>query len=93
MWGYPEIYNDLVKPLYTIEKSIASGKILMIYSSSSIWAEYKFQDSFKYLKSQSLFLIIGIILMLIISKYDYDKYKSKANLILGVCFLLLILVL
>ena len=34
MWGYPEIYNDLVKPLYTIEKSIASGKILMIYSSS-----------------------------------------------------------
>ncbi|MBQ7140239.1 MAG: stage V sporulation protein E [Bacilli bacterium] len=67
--------------------------VLMIYSSSSIWAEYKFQDSFKYLKSQSLFLIVGIVLMLIISKFDYNKYKSKANLILGVCFLLLILVL
>ena len=32
---------------------------LMIYSSSYIWAEYKFNDAFKYLKHQSIFLIIG----------------------------------
>ena len=67
--------------------------VLMIYSSSSIWAEYKFGDSFKYLKNQSLFLIIGIVLMITVSKIDYKKYKSKANLILGICFILLVLVL
>ncbi len=67
--------------------------VLMIYSSSSIWAEYKFGDSFKYLKNQSLFLIIGIVLMITVSKIDYKKYKSKANLILGICFVLLVLVL
>ena len=35
--------------------------ILMIYSSSYIWAEYKFNDSFKYLKLQSLFFFIGLL--------------------------------
>lgn len=67
--------------------------VLMIYSSSSIWAEYKFGDSLKYLKNQSLFLIIGIVLMNIVSKINYKKYKEKSNLILGICFILLILVL
>lgn len=66
--------------------------VMMIYSSSNIWAEYKFNDSFKYLKLQSIFLIIGIILMIIISKIPYSYYKDKANVILLVCFLLLILV-
>ena len=67
--------------------------VLMIYSSSSIWAEYKFNDPFRYLKMQSIFLIIGIILMFIITKIPYTYYKDKANIILLVCFLLLILVL
>jgi len=66
--------------------------VLMIYSSSNVWAEYKFGDSFKYLKSQLLFLIIGAVLMLVVSNIDYKKYKSRANIILGICFLLLILV-
>jgi len=66
--------------------------VVMIYSSSSVWAEYKFGDSFKYLKSQSLFLIVGIVLMIIVSKYNYKQYKKHANIILGVCFILLILV-
>ena len=45
--------------------------VIMIYSSSSIWAEYKFNDAFRYLKMQGLFLIIGIVLMIIISKIPF----------------------
>lgn len=67
--------------------------VIMIYSASSIWAEYKFHDSLKYVKQQGLFLIIGIFIMLFLSKIDVKIYKKKANLILGVCFLLLVLVL
>ena len=67
--------------------------ILMIYSSSSIWAEYKFNDSFKYLKSQSLFFFISLFLLNIVSKVDYKKYMKKANFFLMICFFLLILVL
>ena len=66
--------------------------ILMIYSASSVWSEYKFADEFRYLKLQGLYFIIGMIMLYIVSKVDYRKYLKKANIILGICFLLLILV-
>ena len=65
----------------------------MIYSSSCIWSEYKFHDPYKYLKSQSIFLIIGYIIMYIISKYPYQNYKKLSNIIFGICFTMLVLVL
>lgn len=67
--------------------------ILMIYSSSSIWADYKFHDSFHYVKYQGVFFIVGIILMLLVSKISYHVYYKYANVILTVSFILLILVL
>lgn len=67
--------------------------IVMIYSASSIWAEFKFHDAFKYVKQQSFFFIVGIIVMLISSKIDLDFIKKKANLILIGCLILLALVL
>lgn len=66
--------------------------LIMIYSSSYIWAEYKYGDSLKYFKNQGLFLIIGIILMMIVSKIDYGIYFKKANIILFICMILLVLV-
>lgn len=67
--------------------------IIMIYSSSYVWAEYKFDDPLKYFKAQSLFFTIGFILMIIVSKIPYKYYFNKANIILVVCFVLLVLVL
>lgn len=67
--------------------------LLMIYSSSNIWAEYKYNDPYKYLKSQAIFLIIGYILMIIISKFPYQNYKKLANIIFLTCNIMLILVL
>lgn len=67
--------------------------LIMIYSASSIWAEYKFNDSFHYLKFQAIFLVVGVFLMFFTSKIDYNIYYEKANIILLVCFILLILVL
>ena len=67
--------------------------VLMIYSASYIWAEYKYGDALKYVKNQGLFFIVGIILMIIISKIDYKIYLKKSNLILLTCLILLVLVL
>ena len=67
--------------------------IVMIYSASYIWAEYKYNDAFKFVKNQGLFLIIGIILMILISKVNYNIYKDKAKVILISCIVLLVLVL
>ena len=66
---------------------------LMIYSASYVWAEYKFSDPYKYLKSQCIFLIIGYIIMILVSKFPYQNYKKLSNIIFGICFIMLILVL
>ena len=65
----------------------------MIYSASSIWSGYKYNDEFRFLKMQSFFFIIGLILMIFVSKIDFIKYKENANKILLICFIFLILVL
>ena len=65
----------------------------MIYSSSNIWAKYKYNDPFKYIKNQGLFLMIGIITMYKISKIDYRKYYKYSNKIFAICFSLIVLVL
>lgn len=67
--------------------------IIMIYSASSVWAEYKFNDQFHYVIMQGIFFIIGIILMFVVSNIPYKLYLEKSNLILLACFILLILVL
>lgn len=66
--------------------------ILMIFSSSYVWAEYKFNDPLKYVKHQSLFFLIGIILMFLVIKLDYRKLLEKSNIILIISLILLILV-
>jgi len=67
--------------------------LLMIYSASYVWAEYKFNDPYKFLKTQAIFLFIGYVIMLVVANIDYRKYFNRSNLIFGICFLLLILVL
>lgn len=67
--------------------------LLMIYSSSSIWAEYKFNDPYKYLKTQGIFLIVGYFIIYIVSKISYQIYQKYSNIILITCIILLILVL
>ena len=67
--------------------------LLMIYSSSHIWAEYKYDDALKYLKNQSLFFLIGITLMYAVSKINYHNYYKYSKYIIIFCIILLILVL
>jgi cell division protein FtsW len=72
---------------------LATFGLVMIYSSSYVWAEYKFDNPFKYVLNQGIFLVIGVVLMSLISKIDYNFYKKHVNTILLGCFILLILVL
>lgn len=80
-------------PLFISITVLSLFGLLMVYSSSYIWAEYKYNDPYKYLKSQGLFLILGIITMLIVSKIDYKKYYKYSSKIFSACFILIILVL
>ncbi len=85
--------KSIDKVLFVTVIVISLFGLLMIYSSSSIWAEYKFDDAFYYLRMQSIYLAIGIVIMLVVSKIDYKIYYDKANLLLIGTIVLLILVL
>lgn len=65
----------------------------MIYSSSSIWSNYKFGNSFHYVIYQGIFVMISIPLIIILSKIDYHVYYKLSTKMLIISLVLLILVL
>lgn len=67
--------------------------IVMIYSSSSIWAEYKTGSKYFYLIRQSLFFIVAIIVYFIVSRIDFNLLKKYSNHLFIISFILLIVVL
>lgn len=71
-----DMMKKLDKTLFICVTFLCFFGLLMVYSSSSIWADYKFGDSFHYLKYQFIFFIIGFFLMIIVSKIDVSIYYS-----------------
>lgn len=80
-------------PLFISTILLSVFGVIMIYSASYIWAEYKYNNPYKYVINQGIFMIIGIILMIIISKIDYKIYEKYSNKLLFGCLILLVLVL
>lgn len=67
--------------------------IIMIYSASYIWAEYKFNDPFKFARSQAIFFFLSLGILFFLRRISPRLYYEKANIILLLCFILLVLVL
>ncbi|MBB6443745.1 stage V sporulation protein E [Bacillus benzoevorans] len=82
---------DMILMLLTF--SLLAIGLIMVYSASAIWAEYKFDDSFFFAKRQMLFAGVGIIAMFFIMNIDYWTWKTWAKMLLIICFVLLVLVL
>ncbi|MGM7684264.1 stage V sporulation protein E [Cytobacillus sp. Hm23] len=82
---------DFILILVTL--SLLAVGLIMVYSASAIWAEYKFNDSFFFAKRQLLFAGIGVIAMFFLMSIDYWTWRTWAKVILIFCFLLLIVVL
>ncbi|KAB8138652.1 stage V sporulation protein E [Gracilibacillus oryzae] len=66
---------------------------LMVYSASYIWAEYKFDDSFYFLKRQLLFAGVGVVAMFIVANVPYFQWIKYRKWIFIGCIVLLIAVL
>lgn len=67
--------------------------IFMVYSSSNVWALYKYGDSFFFVKRQLLFMVVGLTLMMLIAYIPYRYWIKHIHIIIISCFLLLIIVL
>lgn len=81
------------KKITSVVLIIVSIGLLMVYSASNIWAQYKFNDSLYYIKRQALFAIIGVIGMFVVSNIDYHLYQKHYKKLLYGTLLLLVLVL
>lgn len=81
------------KKLLFMVLSITAIGLMMVYSASHIWAQYKFDDSCYFIKRQMIFVGIGLVSMFVFSKIDYHLYQKYCIKILLVSFLLMILVL
>ncbi len=66
--------------------------VVMVYSASSIMAEKKFHDSFFFLKRQTVFAMLGFIVMYVAMRTDYHLWHKAAVPILLVCLVSLVLV-
>jgi len=67
--------------------------LVMVLSASSPWALAESGKSYSYVKTQGFSAILGLILMYIISKIDYKKYKNLDKIAYVVSVLILIAVL
>lgn len=67
--------------------------LVMVYSASHIWAEYKYGDAHFFVKRQLLFAVVGVVVMLVITYIPYFFWRKYLWVILFSCFTLLVLVL
>ncbi|MFA5093063.1 MAG: putative lipid II flippase FtsW [Candidatus Omnitrophota bacterium] len=79
--------------LLTISILLICVGVIMIYSSSSIYAWEKYGDSFYFLKRHLFFLLAGMFLTFLAMLIDYRLIRKYARLILWIAFALLVLVL
>ena len=78
--------------LFTITMVLICVGIVMIYSSSSIYAWERYKDSFFFLKRHIVFLFIGALLAFWVMCIDYRKLSVISKPLLAIAFFLLLLV-
>ncbi|MGX8834573.1 putative lipid II flippase FtsW [Amedibacillus sp. YH-ame6] len=67
--------------------------IIMVGSSSRVWAAAKFDDSRYFMSRQAIFALIGLFVMFVASKVSLLKIRKHCKLIFILCVVALILVL
>lgn len=60
-------------PFFAITIALLTIGLIMLFSASYPYALQKFGDSYYYFKRQLIFAIVGVVVMLIVSKLNYRK--------------------
>ncbi|MDY4976387.1 MAG: putative lipid II flippase FtsW [Clostridia bacterium] len=79
--------------LFTLLVILLSFGLIMVFSASSINAFYEYGNSYHYLLSQGRWVIIGFVVMMFFSRYDYHKLAKQSPLLVAGTIVLLLLVL
>lgn len=87
-------WKDLDFSLLTLILILLALGLLMVFSASSYYAMYRFGDKYLFVAKQAVFAIVGVILMLVVSRIDYHFIGkiSPALAMLGILLLALVLI-
>src|SRR3990167_1592144 len=67
--------------------------LIMVFSTSSILAQERYDDAYYFIKKQIIYVVLGLGLLVTLMNIDYHSFKKPVYLLLGIAFILLILVL
>lgn len=79
--------------IFSIVAVLVSVGVVMIYSTSAIYAYSNMNDSLYFLKRHLVYLVIGLVLMLIAMSVDMKRIKALSKPMMMVSMALLVLVL
>ena len=66
--------------------------LVMLYSASAYTSAIRYGDGMYFLKRQVAFVLLGLIIMYVVSKFDYHIYAKLSYLIFGASIFLMALV-
>ena len=66
--------------------------MLMIYSASSYSSDVLYGDAFHFVKKQIFGFLLGVVLFIVASRFDYHKYYKLRWWIISISVILLVLV-
>lgn len=80
-------------PLAIIVSTMVVFGLVMVFSASSASALYRHGDSFEFIRKQTIFAVLGFIVMFVASYFDYHFFHRFAWPIMIVSIILLVVVL
>ncbi len=66
--------------------------LVMVYSSSAVYAMEEYGDPYFFLKRQAIWLVLGGVILFYVSSFDYKNLEKLAYPTMAVTFILLLLV-
>ena len=80
-------------PLFCFIIVLLAIGLVMLFSASYANARYRYGDSFYFISRQAMFAVVGVVLMMVISTFEYHHFHKLAYPIFGVVILMLVAVL
>ncbi len=81
------------RTILLVTYALATIGLIIVFSASGVMAETRYGDSTFFLKRQSLWLLLGMVALHVVSLWDYDRWRMLTPFVLVLTLVLLILVL
>ncbi|MCB0330575.1 MAG: putative lipid II flippase FtsW [Bdellovibrionales bacterium] len=79
----PPFFSDI--PLVVVTVLLMGFGLLMLYSTSGILAQEKFGDALYYLRRQTVAAVLGLVGIVVLSRFKLDWLRRVSPLLLLVC--------